>query len=104
MLRCPYNDYSSLNRWQAHRDYFLYLLSVMTHRRQGKKVSILPPVPSRRGLLEDSPYRAVGGCVSVVRRVIFVHLGCVETQECLVVTYARHEYILVTYALLSTQL
>jgi hypothetical protein len=63
MLRCPYKDYSSLNRWQANRD----LLSVMTHQRQGKMVSILPPgdvnpgpIPSRRGLLEDSPYRAVG--------------------------------------------
>jgi hypothetical protein len=39
----------------------------MTHQRQGKKISILPPgdvnlgpVPSRRGLLEDSPYHAVG--------------------------------------------
>jgi hypothetical protein len=46
--------------------YFLHLLTVTTHRRQGKKVSILPPgdvnprpVPSRWGLLEDSPYRAV---------------------------------------------
>jgi hypothetical protein len=53
--------------------YFLHLLSVTTQRRQGKKVSILPrsdvnprPVPSRRGLLEDSPYRAVG---AAVRRV-----------------------------------
>jgi hypothetical protein len=26
-LRCPYKDYSSLNRWQANRD----LLSVTTH-------------------------------------------------------------------------
>jgi hypothetical protein len=26
-LRCPYNDYSSRNRWQANRD----LLSVTTH-------------------------------------------------------------------------
>jgi hypothetical protein len=41
-----------------------------THRRQGKKVSILPssdvnpgPIPSRRGLLEDSPYHAVGATV-----------------------------------------
>jgi hypothetical protein len=39
--------------------YFLYLLSAMTHLRQGKKVSILvpgdvnsSPVASRRGLLE----------------------------------------------------
>jgi hypothetical protein len=50
--------------------YFLYLLFVMTHRRQGKKVSILPsgdvnprPVPSRRGLLEDNAYRVVGAVV-----------------------------------------
>jgi hypothetical protein len=42
----------------------------MTHQRQGKKIIILPPgdvdlgpVPSRRGLLEDSPYRAVGAAV-----------------------------------------
>jgi hypothetical protein len=69
-LRCPYKDYSSLNRWQAKGIYFLYLLSVTMHRRQCKKVSILPPgdvnprpVPSRRGLLEDSPYRAVGAAV-----------------------------------------
>jgi hypothetical protein len=52
------------------RIYFMYLLSVMTHRRQGKKVSILPPGdvnsgpdPSRRGLLEDNPYHAVGVAV-----------------------------------------
>jgi hypothetical protein len=54
--------------------YFLYLLSVMMHRRQGKMVTILPlddvnlgPIPSRQGLLEDSPYRAVG---AVVHRVM----------------------------------
>jgi hypothetical protein len=42
--------------------YFLYLLSVMMHLRQGKKVSILVlgdvdsgPVASRRGLLEAVP-------------------------------------------------
>jgi hypothetical protein len=52
--------------------YFLYLLyviyySVTTHLRQDQKVSILPPgdvnprpVPSRQGLRDDSPYRAVG--------------------------------------------
>jgi hypothetical protein len=49
--------------------HFLYAIyySVMTHLRRGKKVSILSPgdanpgsVPSRRGLLEDSPYRTVG--------------------------------------------
>jgi hypothetical protein len=51
---------------------FLHLLyaiyySVTTHLRSGKKVSILPsgdvnprPVPSRRVLLEDSLYHAVG--------------------------------------------
>jgi hypothetical protein len=39
----------------------------MMHLRQGKKVNILPPgdvnpgpILLRRGLLEDSPYRAVG--------------------------------------------
>jgi hypothetical protein len=52
--------------------YFLHLLyaiyfSITMHQQKGKKVSFLPPgdvnprpVPSRRGLLEDSPYRAVG--------------------------------------------
>jgi hypothetical protein len=57
--------------------YFLHLhsaiyFSVTTHRRKGKKLTILPPgdvnpvsVPSRRGLLEDSPYHAVGvACLS----------------------------------------
>jgi hypothetical protein len=39
MLRCPYKDYSSLNRCQANMD----LLSVMMHQRQGKKISILSP-------------------------------------------------------------
>jgi hypothetical protein len=50
--------------------YFSHLLSVTTHGRQGKKVSILlpgdvnpRPVPSRRGLLEDDPYRAVGAAI-----------------------------------------
>jgi hypothetical protein len=71
-LRCPYKDYSSLNRWQANRDLLstftlCNLLSVMTHLWQGKKVSILPPsdvnpgpVPSRWDLLEYSPYHVVG--------------------------------------------
>jgi hypothetical protein len=66
-LQYPYNDYSSLNRWQANRDLlsvftFCNLLSVMTHLRQGKKVSILVPgdvdsgsVASRRGLPEAVP-------------------------------------------------
>jgi hypothetical protein len=52
--------------------YFLHLLyifyySVTTHIRKGKKVSILPlgdvslgSIPSKRGLLQDSPYPAVG--------------------------------------------
>jgi hypothetical protein len=57
--------------------YFLPLVYVIyysttTHLRQGKKVSILPlgdvnpgPVPSRRGLLEDSPYLTIGvACLS----------------------------------------
>jgi hypothetical protein len=67
MLRCPYKDYSSLSRWQANRDLlsvftFCNLLPVMTHLRQGKKVSILVPgdvnsgpVASRRSLLEAIP-------------------------------------------------
>jgi hypothetical protein len=66
--RCPYNDYSSLNNWQANKDLLSAIyFSVMTHRQKGKKVSILSPgdvnpepIPSRRDLLEDSPYRAVG--------------------------------------------
>jgi hypothetical protein len=64
-------DYISLNRWQADRDLlFVFtlcnLLFVTTQLRQGKKVSIIPSgdvntgaVPSRRGLLDDSPYRVV---------------------------------------------
>jgi hypothetical protein len=57
--------------------YYLHLLYVIycfviTHRRKGKKLSILPPgnvnprlILSRRGLLEDSPYHAVGAvCLS----------------------------------------
>jgi hypothetical protein len=62
-LRCPYKEYSSLNRWQANMD----LLSITTHLRKGMKVTILPPgdvnlrpIPSRRGLFEDSPYSVVG--------------------------------------------
>jgi hypothetical protein len=46
MHRCPRKDYSSLNMWQANRDLlfvfiFCNLLSVTTHLRQGKKLSIL---------------------------------------------------------------
>jgi hypothetical protein len=71
-LRCPYKDYSSLNRWQTNRDLFFVftfsnLLFVTTHLHQGKEVSFLPPddvnpepIPSRRGLFEYSPYHAVG--------------------------------------------
>jgi hypothetical protein len=67
-LRCSYKDYSSLNRWQAKRDLLSAIyFSVTVHRRKGKKVSIVPlgdvnpePITSRRGLLEDIPYRAVG--------------------------------------------
>jgi hypothetical protein len=66
-LQCPHKDYNSLDRWQANRDLlsvftFHNLLSVTTHLRQGKKVSILKPgdvdsdpVASRRGLLEIVP-------------------------------------------------
>jgi hypothetical protein len=43
-LKCPYKDYSSLDRWQANRDLLSAIyFSVMTHLRQGKKVSILVP-------------------------------------------------------------
>jgi hypothetical protein len=47
-LQCPYKDYSSLDRWQANMDLlsvfsFCNLFSIMTHLRQGKKVSILMP-------------------------------------------------------------
>jgi hypothetical protein len=68
MFRCPYKDYSSLNRWQANWDllYAIYF-PVMMHLHPGKKVSIIlsgdvnpEPVPSRQGLLEDIPYYAVG--------------------------------------------
>jgi hypothetical protein len=46
ILQCPCKVYSSLDRWQANRDLlsvftFRNLLSVTTHLRQGKKVSIL---------------------------------------------------------------
>jgi hypothetical protein len=66
-LQCPYKDYSSLSRWLTNRDLlsvfiFYNLLSVTTHLRQGKKVSILVlgdvnsgPVASRRSLLESVP-------------------------------------------------
>jgi hypothetical protein len=50
--------------------YFPHSLSVTTHRQPGKKVSILlsadvnpGPVPSRRGLLECSPYHVVEATV-----------------------------------------
>jgi hypothetical protein len=63
MLRCPYKDYSSLNKWQANMDLLsaIYLFVTM-HLRQGKKVSILvsgivnsSPVASIRGLVEAVP-------------------------------------------------
>jgi hypothetical protein len=71
-LTCSYKDYNSLNRWQANRVLLSALLSanyfsVTMRLRQGKKVSILPlgdvnlgSIPSRWGLVEDSPYRVVG--------------------------------------------
>jgi ABC-type arginine transport system permease subunit len=55
ILRYPYKNYSSLNRWQANW-VLLYVIyySVTTHLRQGKKVSFLPlddvnfgPIPLR---------------------------------------------------------
>jgi hypothetical protein len=69
-LRCLYKNIVALIGGKLTWIYFLYFLSVMTHRWQSKKVSILPsgdvnpgPVPSRRGLLEDSLYHAVGAVV-----------------------------------------
>jgi hypothetical protein len=63
--------------------YFLQLLSVMMHLRQGKKVSILPsgdvnlePVPSRQGLLEDNPYRAVWAAVRRAMSHDRAHRAC----------------------------
>jgi hypothetical protein len=67
MLQCLYKDYSSLDRWQTNRELlfiftFCNLLFVMTHLRQGKKVSLLPPgdvnpgpIPSRWGCLRTIP-------------------------------------------------
>jgi hypothetical protein len=66
-LKCPYKDYSNLNRWQANRDLlsvftFCNLLFITTHLRQGNKVSILVlddvnsgPVASKQGLLKAVP-------------------------------------------------
>jgi hypothetical protein len=113
-FQCPYKDYSSLDRWQAIRDLlsvftFCNLLSVMTHLRQGKKVSILVlgdvnsgPVASRRGLLEAVPI-VWYGLMSIMRRVTTAYPWRVETWECFVATPTRREYVLVTYAALSTQ-
>jgi hypothetical protein len=65
--RCPYKDYSSLDRWQAHRDLlsvfnFCNLPFATMHLCHSKKVSILVPsdvnsgpIASRRGLLEAVP-------------------------------------------------
>jgi hypothetical protein len=83
--------------------------SVTTHLCKSKKVSILPlgdvnlrPVPSRRGLLEDSLYHAVGvACLSYDWPRLRTY--GVGTQECLVVSSARCEYVLVMYAMLSVQ-
>jgi hypothetical protein len=113
-LQCPYKDFSSLDRWQANRDLlyvftFCNLLSITTHLRQGKKVSILMPgdvnsgpVASRRGLLEEVPV-VRQGLTSVVRRVTTAYPGRVETWGCLVTTSTRREYVFVMYAALSTQ-
>jgi hypothetical protein len=62
-LQCTYKNYSSLDRWQANMDLLSAIyFSIMTHIRQGKKVSILvrgdvnsSPVASRRGLLKVVP-------------------------------------------------
>jgi hypothetical protein len=62
-FQCPYEDYSSLDRWQANMDLLsaIYFF-VTTHLRQGKKVSIIVPgdvdsssIASRRGFLEAVP-------------------------------------------------
>jgi hypothetical protein len=73
MLRCPYKDYSTHDRWQAKRDLLLYLLSAMTHLHQDKMVSIhvlgdvnSGPIASRRGLLEVVPIVRLG-LTSVMR-------------------------------------
>jgi hypothetical protein len=69
MLGCPCKNYSSLNRWQANMNLlFTYtlcnLLSVTMHLWHGNILSpgdaSFGPIPSRRGLRVDSPYRAVG--------------------------------------------
>jgi hypothetical protein len=60
------------------------------------------PVDSRRDLLEAVSI-AQYGLTSVVRRVTTPYPGRVETWECLVATSTRREYVLVTYAALSTQ-
>jgi hypothetical protein len=63
------------------------LLSVTTHRREGKKVSILPPsevnpglISSRRGLLEDSPYCAVGAIIRCVMSHDCAHRVCGDLE------------------------
>jgi hypothetical protein len=43
------------------------------------------------------------GCMSIVRLVTTMYPGWVEIWECLVDIFARREYVLVTYAALSTQ-
>jgi hypothetical protein len=114
MLQCPYKDYSSLDKWQANWDLlsiftFCNLFSATTHLRQGKKVSTLVPgdvnsgpVALWRGLLEAIPI-VWWGLTFVVRQVMTAYRGRVETWEYLVATFTRREYVLVTYAVLSTQ-
>jgi hypothetical protein len=94
--------------------YFLYLLSaiyisITMHLRQGKMVSILvpgdvysSPIASRWSLLAAVPIMRQG-LTSIVRRVTTAYPGRVETWECLVATFTRREYVLMTYAALSTQ-
>jgi hypothetical protein len=76
--------------------------SIMTHLRQGKKVSIdvtgdmdSCPVALRRGLLEAVPIVRLG-LTSVMQRVTTAYPGRVETWGCLVATSTRREYVFVT--------
>jgi hypothetical protein len=76
--------------------------SIMTHLRQGKKVSIdvtgdmdSSPVALRRGLLEAVPIMRLG-LTSVMQRVTTAYPGRVETWGCLVATSTRREYVFVT--------
>jgi hypothetical protein len=77
---------------------------VMTHLRSGKKVSYLSsghvnpgPVPSRRGLLEDSLYRAIWvACLSCAPRA-WGHRNVPRTPS------TGSEYVLTTYAALNAR-